>query len=277
MAMIFMGIQRFLYKVSAEKNCNTAWTTFSFMGTVTVLSSLLFLFIGDTVPSVPYLLLISLVNSAAFLTATIAHMEALKCMPATIVFPIIRLNAVFVVVFSILYFKDELSMYQIMGIVLALVVLGTLTRSLHTEEGTYQNPRRGILLISLSVFAGSIAAISSKFAAIHTSKLGFIALSYLFSTLFSFCLRNRLHENGGSRNTRGALTIGLIMGLVNLAGYYCFLKALTSGPLSIIASITGMHFTIAITLSFWIYQEKMSASRIAGISLAVLSMILLRL
>ena len=41
-ALFLMGVQRFLYKVSAEKRCNTAWTTFSFMATVAILSSILF-------------------------------------------------------------------------------------------------------------------------------------------------------------------------------------------------------------------------------------------
>ena len=43
-ALVLMGTQRFLYKLSAQRGCNSAWTTFTFMGTVTVLSSFVFLF-----------------------------------------------------------------------------------------------------------------------------------------------------------------------------------------------------------------------------------------
>ena len=45
-AVFCMGFQRFLYKVSAERGCNTAWTTFYFMATVAVLSTIFF-FISD--------------------------------------------------------------------------------------------------------------------------------------------------------------------------------------------------------------------------------------
>ena len=51
-ALFLMGTQSFLYKVSAERNCNTAWTTFSFMATVALLSSVLFLLRGDPVPDI---------------------------------------------------------------------------------------------------------------------------------------------------------------------------------------------------------------------------------
>jgi hypothetical protein len=42
-ALILLGSQRFLYKVAAETGCNAAVTTFSFMGTVALLSWIAFL------------------------------------------------------------------------------------------------------------------------------------------------------------------------------------------------------------------------------------------
>ena len=71
--------------------------------------------------------------------------------------------------------------------------------------------------------------------------------------------------------------IGFFMGLINFAGFYSFLKALSMGPLSIIASIIGMHFVIVIVLSALIYKEKLTRYRILGICLTIVSIILLRL
>ena len=67
------------------------------------------------------------------------------------------------------------------------------------------------------------------------------------------------------------------MGLINLAWFYCYLKALTTGPLSIITSITAMHFVIAIILSTLIYGEKLIRRRITRILLSMTSILLLRL
>ena len=61
LSLLFMGVQRFLYKVSAERRCNTAWTTFSFMGTVAVLSSGLFLSSDGKIISLQFLVVIAFV------------------------------------------------------------------------------------------------------------------------------------------------------------------------------------------------------------------------
>jgi drug/metabolite transporter (DMT)-like permease len=276
-ALILLGFQRFLYKVSAERKCNTAWTTFSFMATVAILSSTLFVVLGESVSDITFLFFIALVNSGAFLVATITHIEALKHIPTSVVYPIIRLNAVVVVIFSILYFKDRLSLYQGIGIVLALAVIVILALGINDNNAPRKNISRGFIFVVIALFGGAVAAISSKFAAGNTNKMAFIAVSYIASTLFSFGLRKKLQTEETHKMHKDDMIIGVIMGLINFAGYYSFLKALSTGPLSIIASITGMHFVISIILSALIYKEKLTLLRILGIFLTVLSIILLRL
>ncbi len=276
-ALFLMGMQRFLYKVSAEKRCNTAWTTFSFMATVAILSSILFVALKETVTNLRFLFFIGLVNSGAFLLATVTHIEALKHIPTSIAYPIIRLSAVLVVIFSILFLRDRPSFYQVMGIALAMVVIVLLTRDFVDEGTSYGRRRTGFLCLFIALIAGAVAIISSKFAAMHTNKMAFIAISYMASTFFALGLRKRLQTEEANESPRDALLIGFVMGLINLAGYYSYLKALSTGPLSIITSITGMHFIIAIILSALIYKEKLTPSRFLGISLTVASIILLKL
>jgi len=59
-------------------------------------------------------------------------------------------------------------------------------------------------------------------------------------------------------------------------GFYTFLAALSVGPLSIIVSITGMHFVIAVLLSVIVYKEKLNRMRIVGMGLAMTSILFLR-
>ena len=276
-ALILMGIQRFLYKVSAERKCNTAWTTFSFMATVAILSSTLFVVLEESVSDIPLLIFIAMVNSGAFFVATIFHIEALKHIPTSVAYPIIRLNAVLVVIFSILFFKDHLSSYQGLGIILALAAIVLLAVGINDINAPKKNIRRGSLFALISLFGGAGAVISSKFAADYTNKMAFIAISYIASTLFSLGLGKKLQTEEAHKTHKDALIIGVIMGLINFAGYYSFLKALSMGPLSIIASITGMHFVISIILSALIYKEKLTPLRIGGIFLTVLSIIFLRI
>jgi drug/metabolite transporter (DMT)-like permease len=277
MALFFMGTQRFLYKVSAERRCNTAETTLFFMATVAVLSSILFVVLKQSVTNIQFLLLIALINSSAFLAGTVAHIEALRYIPASIVYPIIRLNVVVVVIFSIVVFKDDLSAYQAAGIAFAVAAMVILSRRYDDKKISYGRTKLGFMCIFISVLCGSVASISSKFAAIHTNKIAFMALSYICATSFSFGIRKKLQRRHASAGHKDALIIGFVMGLINFAGFYSFLKALSIGPLSLIASITGMHFVIATILSVLIYREKVTRLNILGISLTIVSITLLRL
>lgn len=276
-ALIFMGAQRFLYKVSAERGCPTAWTTFSFMTTVTVLSALFFFLLGEPIAEVRMLLLTAALNSGSFLLGTITHIEALKHIPASVVYPVIRLNMVIVVLFSIFYFSDRISLYQVVGIALAIIVIIVLTREMDEKKGGYGNLRRGLMLVSISVLSGSVASISSKLAALYVNKLAFMALSYFMGACFSLGLTARRESVGTRKSRKEALIIGFLMGLINFAGFYAFLKALSAGPLSIIISMVGMHFVIAVILSVFIYKERVTFLRGLGIFLTVASILLLRL
>ena len=74
----------------------------------------------------------------------------------------------------------------------------------------------------------------------------------------------------------GLYLFGIVMGILNFFGFYAFLLALQSGPLSAIALITGMHFVIAIGLSVLFYKERLTLARSLGIALTLLSVFLLR-
>ena len=275
-ALVLMGVQRFLYKVSAERECDTAWTTFSFMATVTVLSVVFFLSLKESVSDARMLLLTAGINSASFVLGTITHIEALKHVPSSVVYPIIRLNMVVVVLFSILFLHDRVSLHQVLGILLAIAVIVILTRDAEEVKGAVRSVRKGLFLVFVSLVSGSVASISSKFAAVYSNKLGFMALSYFLGTVFSAALIRKTGKEGSGGNRNDAIRIGLLMGLINFMGFYTFLAALAVGPLSIIVSITGMHFVIAVLLSVIVYKEKLSRTRIVGMGLATVSILFLR-
>lgn len=277
LALAFMGIQRFLYKVSAERRCNTAWAAFSFMGTVTVLSGLFFAVSRGTIRDAPVLLMIALVNSASFLAGTVTHIEALKRVSVVTAYAIIRLNVVLVVLFSVLYFGDRLSRAQSLGVFLAFGVIVLLTRAGERPDGPRSGAKRGLILVFASLFAGAVASVSSKFAAMHTDPLAFMALSYALSSLGALALRRAVNPEEPGQRRGAALRLGLCMGLANFAGYYLFLRALSAGPLSVVVSVTSLHFVISIVLSAVIYRERMTVLKGLGVLATVAAVLLMRL
>ena len=174
---------------------------------------------------------------------------------------------------TVLVFNDK---YQIVGILIAIAVFILLARESNEQDTNRRNIRRGFSLVAVCVVCGAIASISSKFAAMHTSKMAFIALSYFIGALFTFAFRNRLQTEERGALRADAVIIGVIMGVLNFVGFYAFLAALAIGPLSIIVSIMGLHFIIPIILSTIIYSEKLTPLRILGIVLTAVSVIFLK-
>lgn len=277
LALFLMGIQRFFYKVAAERKYPTKWVTFSFMTTVTLLSAVTYLFQQHNDLNTRFLLVVTLINSVSFLVATVSHIEALKYIPANIAYSFIRLNVVVVVVFSIFYFKEQISFFQATGLLVAIAAIIVLTKQMDADTTKAKTRRQGTIFIFLALASGATASISSKFAAMHTDKLAFMALSYFIGMIGSLGISKALSYKTTRNKLPAALGLGLLMGLFNFAGYYAYLYALERGPLSLISAIVGMHFVIAIVLSTVIYHEKIKPAVLVGILLTVISIILIRI
>lgn len=272
-ALLLMGAQRFFYKVAAERGCSTSWTTISFMATVTVISTGAFLFRGAPVPELRFLLLVSLANSLAFVIATVTHIEALKRLPAGIAYPLIRLDAVLVVLISLLFFNEQLGGPQGVGVILALSAALLFARDRGGQKQG-ETSRSGYLFIGCAILAGAAAAVSSRYAAHGTDKTAFMAVSYGLSTLF--VLGYRIGPKRGDRTAMAdSVRIGFVMGILNVAGYLCYLEALSRGPLSLVTAITSLHFMVAVILSILFYRERLTRVRLTGIILTMLALIFL--
>jgi drug/metabolite transporter (DMT)-like permease len=277
LALLLLGVQRFFYKVAAERGCSTALATLVFMSVVAAASWLLFLSATGPMRWSGAMVLWGAVNGLAFLASAVSTIEALRHLPAGTTYTLTRLSTVFAALFSIVYFHDRLKPSQLIGIVLAagvILLCAGRKNSLARQPGA--RFQTGLLLALLAVLAGTVSTVSSKFGALYADKWGFMAVSYTFSSCGSLALRRRELTRKRPARLPTALSLGLGMGLFNLVGYYALLQALASGPLSVIAPLTGMHFFVAIVLSALVYRERPDRRSLAGILLAVLATVLMK-
>lgn len=277
LALLFIGLQRFFYKVAAERGCGTVLTSVVFMGSVAAVSWLLFLLGADRgVPTVA-MVLWGLVNGLAFLGSAALTMEALRHVPAAAGYSLTRLSTVLAAVFSIFYFHDRLQPRQLLGILLAVSVVFLCARGRAVGA---QRPgaryRWGVMLALLAMLSGTVASVSSKFAALQADKWGFMAISYSFSTCAAVAMRRREWNRLPSGPWRATLVIGLAMAGLNLVGFYLLLLALETGPLAVIAPLTGLHFVIAIMLAAVVYRERPSLPNMAGMVMAIVAVLLMK-
>ncbi len=275
-ALFAFGIQTFLYKVSAARKCNTAKTMLSFMITVAILSLFFWIFTKQEIGDIKFLIFFAIINAIFFLATTVTRINALKYVPTSISYPIIRVSTIFVVAFSIFYFKDTLSYYQFAGIILAVLVVFILYKN--DKEDKVKNFKIGLALTFIAMITSALTTTAQKFASLYVNKLSYITLAYFINIFLVLMLNKQIAgevKSNSKKSTRDAWLIGLFIGIFNFIGFFYVLKAYSLGPLSIVAPLHDMNFVIAIILATIIYKEKLTKRRVLGIVLSVVSVILL--
>jgi drug/metabolite transporter (DMT)-like permease len=275
-ALFAFGIQTFLYKVSAARKCNTAKTTLAFMITVSLLGFAFWIFTKQELGKINFLIIFAIINAIFFLATTVTRINALKYIPTSISYPIIRVSTIFVVAFSLFYFKDNLSYYQLVGIILAVLVVFILYKN--DKEDKVKNFKIGLALTFIAMITSALTTTAQKFASLYVNKLSYITLSYIINIFLVLILNKQIAgkvKNNSKKSVKEAWLIGLFIGIFNFIGFFYVLKAYAIGPLSIVAPLHDMNFVIAIILAAIIYKEKLTKRRILGIVLSAISVILL--
>lgn len=278
LAFFFIGIQRFFYNIAAKLHLSSIFTTFIFMLTVATLSGLYIFYAQISINLNFTTILLSLLNSFTFSCATIAHINALKYSPSPIVYPYIRLNIVLVVLYSYFILREPITLSQFMGIILSLITLFFMSYEFKPTTKATKFFNFGFFWATIALICGAASSISCKYGSIYVDKLVFIFLSYIFSTIFlflGFWLFNINNSIANNKTTFLAIIIGISMGILNIFGFYCYLMALSSGPLSIVATINGMHFVLGVVLSSIFFKEKINMKNAVGILLTIIALMLL--
>ena len=129
-ALLSLGlysIQGILLKYAAIKDCDKEITTLYFLFTVAIISFPL-LFLKGSLEITILGLIWAVINGIFYCIQLMTRIGALKFVPASIVYPIIRLNIAVVVLILILILKEKITLLNSTGIVLAVISLYLLSK-----------------------------------------------------------------------------------------------------------------------------------------------------
>jgi len=196
-----------------------------------------------------------------------------------------KMSVAMPVLFSIIFLKQDVSVYKAIGIVLALVAV-----YLSSKKGESDTQIKKIAWLPILVFIGSglidtainacnaffirsnhEAALFSITTFLSAFCFGLIIISY---KLFSKKINGQLFFQ--PKNIIG----GIALGIPNYFSIYFIFKALestgfTSAQLFPLLNLSNV--ILSAFFAFMLFKEKLSAINIAGIFLAVLSIILIAL
>jgi transporter family protein len=67
----------------------------------------------------------------------------------------------------------------------------------------------------------------------------------------------------------------ILTGVAGYIGIYCFLYAIRTGKVSVVAPLTALYPVVSLALAVFFFKEKMNMVQLAGVVLAIVSVVLI--
>jgi drug/metabolite transporter (DMT)-like permease len=274
--IVCSGLGSFLQKVSAKHNYNSKVVTiFSFVVTVLVAPVVWYIH-GAPIEGWQVALFAGGLGGILYAMSYVLRITNLRYIDTTIYFPLYKtLGPLLVLVIGLLYFKDNLTTYDYLGIGIGVLVpLMLLSRS---EKHRQQNLTKGLLLLLLTASITALAFATSKigvdsgvniwlFMSLQAivgivSAMLFAAPKFKKDKLWDFTLHKK------------AVWIGLLLGLIDTLNIFFILMALTTGLVSVVYTVNSFYILIPIVLSVILYGEHMNIRKAVAIGLSIASVV----
>ena len=222
----------------------------------------------------PEVVFLNIVLSAAVLFGYLAFVEALRIGNVPLVGAIAGAFPAIVVILSILFYKERLSLGQglaitgvILGIILSSVdIKNTLKRALHFDRS-----------IKLSLIAFLAWGIFFTFIRTPIETYGWFWANYI-STIVGVALAAAigyraisLKEIKKPANYIPAVATGLLTG----GGTVAFSVAIETGASSIVAPIAGSYPALFALLAYILFKERLTPQQLVGVVITLISIIVL--
>jgi len=273
-SMTLYGIQAFLFRVAAQKKCDSSLLLFFFMLSAGSLALLMYLLNPSRILNFRYLFFYAILQVIFYLFRQIAKIEAMKYIPGIVALPITATQGLITVILGICLLQEKITVVQSLGIILAFIVILILSRE-KEKERKLRNIKLGVMLAISAAILGGIVNFIIKLAAPIINPFLFISISYYFALLPSY-LFYRLEMLSTKTKRIESIKLGIYSGVVNFLAFSLFLLALAQGPVSIIVPLVDLNLLLAVILIVVIYKEKPTLPRILGVFGAIIATILLR-
>lgn len=275
-AFLFFGVQNFLYKVSAAKGLHSRTVTFYFVLFSTIIVWTVLIVRGIELRVSRIVIGLAVADAIGFYITTVTRLEALRCIPVHLAFPILRFSTVLVAFCGVFFFGEAFSWQLAVALVLVLISAWLISAERKQDRGFSPHYGKGLFLIAVSLVFSAGINVVTKLAAENTQLLDYMAIANTFIIAFSLI---EIRMSTGERvrlPNKQEFNIAVALAIANLIAWYSYLLALRSGPLNTTAVIAGMGFIVPIILAIIVYRERLTTKRIWAILCAVLVVGLLK-
>ncbi len=279
LTLFIYGFIDFFYKVAANHNCVSSRILHFSSLTVACLSLLAILLIGSEFLHFKAIIFYAFLNSTFFTLGIICKISSLKKAPAGIIFPLTKINSIFLILIAVFFLGETLLFRQWLGVLLSFLMVLYINFNLKDEAEKkklfpLKTQKLGVLLAIIAAISTAISMLTGKFAAAEVSIFPYMCVSYFLVWGNTLWINRWVVPGGGARSVE--MIFGLVIGVLNFAGYFCFLQAVKLGPLSLVQGINSNVFVIPILLSVLVYKEKLDFRKIFILLLTLVCIFLIK-
>lgn len=192
------------------------------------------------------------------------------------------LPPLFVVLLAFLFWNETLTPLQLIGFIVIFAGLYTIRYSNDISFSNLQGAQWGLLAALFFAFNDLLGKQSTRLEAdtFATLTLMFGFGSLLFATNW-LLKRNELVEDQNDTRPRWSdiktFSIGLLIGLTNVAGMTAILSAFAIGTTGLVSAIAAMNVLIILLYSRLFLKESFNRQEILGLTAALIGILILRL
>ena len=191
------------------------------------------------------------------------------------VFPFTSLASnILVVIGGIIIFHDHITVLQEFAVLLAVVffIIYNYSDKLHFTRDIVPSL---ILIALLSTFNKFV----QKIAASQVEPYNFIfwEMFFMFVTSFFIWLYNRREKMSLSLPSMELTLWAAIMGLVSFGSTYFIVKALTTGPISLVYMILGSYTFLTSIFAAVLFKEKITKKSLVAVLVSFVIVLLIKL
>ena len=272
-ATLLFGIAMAFYKLPSTKNQSRYAISFWQLLTAFILSLITFY---SFIPLANTATIIyGSVWGLAFLCLSLLQMKALHDIDTNMLYPITTsISLVASVTFGVLFFKDQISWLQFLGMILVILVVYLFSYKVRRLQYSKEILIIGMGIIFLSAFGKIIQKFAADSVDIHVLQI----FQYLSAAFFSLILYSFVHRKEFKKHLfSSSIKSGLMIGLPSFLGGYMWLIAISRGPFSLITAIHSLYIIITAIVAYFIFKETLTWKKIFLISLAVVAIILIKI
>lgn len=254
-ATLLLGISMAFYKSPAAKG-HSRFATMTWFSFVCLILSVIFFYSFLPLTS------LSVVGGAAvwgsaFILLSLLQMYALSHIGTGALFPITTTTAlILTIIIGLIFFKDEVSSLQIVGMVIAVssIYFYLRKKTAHADARLLVMVGTGIILLS------TFNKIWQKLVAVAFDIHVFQIYQYLFALVTALIAAIVIHKKGAGAELKKwqNIRVGVLGGIFGFFGGYILFIALSRGPVSLINTIHSLYVLPTAIVASILFKEKLT-------------------